>query len=90
MKVAEAYGIPAVCIKNHARLADEIRNVLDAPGPILCEVQTIVEQTFEPRVTTRRLPDGRMVSSPLEEMHPALDEAEFLSNMIVPPYEPEG
>jgi acetolactate synthase I/II/III large subunit len=89
-KIAEAYGIPAVCIKSHERLAEQIRNVLNAPGPILCEVQAIVEQTFEPRVTSRRLPDGRMVSSPLEEMHPALDREEFLSNMIIPPYEPEG
>ena len=87
IKLAEAYGLPSTCIESHARLAEEIREVLAAPGPILCEVRTIPEQSFEPRVTSQRLPDGTMVSKPLEDMYPFLDRVEFLSNMIITPWE---
>jgi len=42
-----------------------------------------------PRVTSRRLANGRMISLPLEDMYPFLDRAEFLSNMIILPWEPK-
>jgi acetolactate synthase-1/2/3 large subunit len=35
-----------------------------------------------------RLPDGRIVSKPLEDMYPFLERDEFADNMIVPPFEP--
>jgi acetolactate synthase-1/2/3 large subunit len=41
-------------------------------------------QTFEPKLTSRRLPDGRMISSPLEDMAPFLSREELRENMIVP------
>jgi acetolactate synthase-1/2/3 large subunit len=34
-----------------------------------------------------QLPDGSLVSKPLEDLWPFLDRDEFLSNMIVPPLE---
>ena len=42
------------------------------------------EQGFEPKLTSRRLPDGKMVSSPLEDMAPFLPREELRANMIVP------
>jgi acetolactate synthase-1/2/3 large subunit len=43
-------------------------------------------QSFAPKVAGMKLPDGRMVSNPLEDMHPLLDRAELAANMIVPQY----
>jgi acetolactate synthase I/II/III large subunit len=88
-KIAEAYGIRSVFIHNHQELSDRIRTVLEYPGPVLCDVRMTPDQEFVPRVTSRRLANGHMVSSPLEDMCPFLDRAEFLSNMIVPPWEPK-
>jgi acetolactate synthase-1/2/3 large subunit len=88
-KIAEAYGIRSVVIRNHQEMPDRIRTVLEHPGPVLCDVRMTPNQELVPRVTSRRLDNGRMVSSPLEDMYPFLDRAEFLSNMIVPPWEPK-
>ena len=41
-------------------------------------------QGFEPRVTSKELSNGKMVSSPLEEMAPLLDKDEFLKRMLIP------
>jgi acetolactate synthase-1/2/3 large subunit len=43
-----------------------------------------LRQTFSPKLTSRRLEDGRMVSSPLEDMAPFLDREELRGNMFVP------
>ena len=55
-----------------------------ARGPQLCEIVLDPEQPFSPRVSSKRLPDGRMVTAPLEDMFPFLPREEFLANMVVP------
>jgi acetolactate synthase I/II/III large subunit len=45
------------------------------------------EQGFEPRLSSRVLPDGKMVSSPLEDMYPFLDSEELAGNLLIPPYQ---
>jgi acetolactate synthase-1/2/3 large subunit len=39
------------------------------------------EQGFEPRVKSRAMPDGTIVSPALEDMFPFLDRAELARNM---------
>ena len=39
-------------------------------------------QGFEPRMSSRRLDDGSIVTPPLEDMFPFLDRDELASNMI--------
>jgi acetolactate synthase-1/2/3 large subunit len=87
VKVATAYGIPAFRISNHDDMTKIIEQVIKTDGPVLCDVQMQPDQLFSPRVASQRLPDGRMVSKPLEDMYPFLSRAEFLSNMIIPPWE---
>ncbi|MBN2098049.1 MAG: thiamine pyrophosphate-binding protein, partial [Dehalococcoidia bacterium] len=88
VKVAKAYGITACRITRHSQLEETIKQVLDSDGPALCDVVMDPGQSFSPRTTSKRLPDGRMVSSPLEDMYPFLAEDEFLSNMIISRWEP--
>jgi len=87
VRIADAYGIGTVRIRNHAELRDGVRTVLDAPGPVLCDVQMPADQTFMPRMMSRKLDDGRMVSPPLEDMYPFLDRTELASNMLIPVWE---
>jgi len=86
VRLAQAYGIPAFRMERLADL-EQLDDILDRPGPCLCDVVVDVEQAFEPRIASRRLADGKMVSSPLEDMYPFLDREEFLSNMIIAPWE---
>ncbi|MCX6008150.1 MAG: thiamine pyrophosphate-binding protein [Chloroflexi bacterium] len=89
VKLAKAYGIPACRITSHSQFEETIERVLDSDGPVLCDVIMDPGQLFSPRTASQRLPDGRMVSSPLEDMFPFLEEREFLSNMIIPRWKAE-
>lgn len=83
--IAEAYGIPSRPI-TAPDWEDSIDEVLNTPGPYLCEVMLDPNQHFEPKVTSKQLPDGRIVSSSLEDMFPFLGEDELQQNLI-PPFE---
>jgi len=83
LKVAQAYNIPAMRI-GYKQVEKGILDVLQMPGPVVCDVLLDADQPFEPRVSSRQLPDGRIISSNLEDMTPLLDEKELAENMLVP------
>lgn len=57
---------------------------LSGDGFHLCEVVVDDRQQFAPKISSKRLPEGRMVSPPLEDMAPFLDRDELRSNMLIP------
>ena len=71
------HPVPAL---RHARglAGRDPRDARTATGPQLCEIVLDPEQPFSPRVSSKRLPDGRMVTAPLEDMFPFLPREEFL------------
>jgi hypothetical protein len=79
--VAQAFGTP-----NRRLTSADFRKVLaetlTAPGPMLFDVLLDEQQGFEPRMTSRRLDDGSIVTPPLEDMFPFLDRNELASNMF--------
>jgi acetolactate synthase-1/2/3 large subunit len=85
VKVAEAYGVKAVRMIGAKNLRQQIKDILNMEGPVVCDVIVIPDEPRCPRVQSVQLPDGKMVSKPLEDMWPFLDREEFLSNMIIPP-----
>jgi acetolactate synthase-1/2/3 large subunit len=86
VKVAQAYGISAARLEGRDFEA-AMDQALDAPGPFLCDVMLDPHQQFEPKLSSKQLADGRMVSAPLEDLSPFLDRAELLSNLFIPPME---
>jgi acetolactate synthase-1/2/3 large subunit len=44
-----------------------------------------INQPFAPRSSSKRLPNGKMVSNPLEDLAPFLSQEELLQNMIIKP-----
>jgi acetolactate synthase I/II/III large subunit len=82
-QVAKGYGLPAVNL-DVTRAAEHISEILAAPGPQVAVVELDRTQSFEPKLSSKRLPDGRMVTAPLEDMAPFLDREEFAANMLVP------
>jgi acetolactate synthase-1/2/3 large subunit len=85
--VVEAYGLPYARIDTDRDLVDRVRELLDAPGPIVVEVITPREEPRAPSLSSMRKADGSMVSKPLEDLWPFLPRDEFRSNMIIPPVE---
>ncbi|MEI7474772.1 MAG: thiamine pyrophosphate-binding protein [bacterium] len=85
IKIANAYGLQNLQIFNHDDLREKIKQALELDGPAVIEVMLDPLQAFTPRVASVRKPDGRMVSSPLEDMSPLLPREEFYQEMIVEP-----
>lgn len=83
-KIADAFGLPTRRIENHKTMRTQIREILNTPGPMVCDVVIIPDEPRAPRVSSMQRPDGSMVSKPLEDMWPFLDREEFYANMIIP------
>ena len=86
-KVAASYGLTPMRICSQENLAEQVRRVLETPGPVVCDVQVIPDEVRGPCLSSVQRPDGSMVSKPLEDLWPFLDREEFRANMIVPPLE---
>ena len=84
-KVANAYGLPTARIEDQRNLRSQIRAVLDTPGPVVCDVISIPDETRMPSLASAQRADGSLFSKPLEDLWPFLDREEFLANMIIPP-----
>lgn len=84
-KVGASYGLATAVIHDQSNLAADVRRVIDMPGPVVCDVRVIPDETRAPRLSSFQRPDGTFVSKPLEDLWPFLDRDEFLSNMIVAP-----
>ncbi|MBI2641416.1 thiamine pyrophosphate-binding protein [Candidatus Roizmanbacteria bacterium] len=84
VKVGRAYGLKTIRIHNHSDMERKIRYVLNYRGPILCDMNSLRELMLVPKLTTKKTPDGRFVSPPLEDMGPFLPREEFKKNMLIP------
>lgn len=83
-KLAWAYGFPYVSIHGNKELDEKLEEALAIDGPVLCEVFVTLDQNFEPKSAAKKLPDGTMVSPPLEDLAPFLSDEEMDENMIIP------
>lgn len=82
-KIADAFGISFVQIKNHKSIREKVREILNIEGPVICEVILPFEHVTAPKLSSYQKKDGSMVSRPLEDLWPFLDREEFKANMIV-------
>ena len=85
--VAAAYGLKTAVIQEQSDLRNAVRQVLDTPGPVVCDVRVIPDEIRAPRLSSMQRPDGSFVSKPLEDLWPFLDREEFRENMIIRPLE---
>lgn len=83
-KIAEAYGIPYLSAASNAELPKAIEETLSTEGYAMCEIFVDTNQKFEPKSATKRLPDGTLVSPPLEDLAPFLPKEELEKIMIIP------
>lgn len=86
-KIAFAYGIPFRRIDSHSEMAEKIRQTIDGDGPQICEVYLDLKQQFAPKLSSRKLEDGRMISAPLEDLAPFLPREELAQNLLIKPWE---
>ncbi len=83
-KIAAAYGFHTRLLRTNEEAERLLPEILAEPGPVLCEVMTDPMEQLGPKAASVRLPDGRIVSRPLEDLAPFLPDEELESNMWIP------
>ena len=81
-KVAQAFGIKAIKLSDPNKTEEIINMVLEEKAPILCEVIVQKDYIFAPKLSSKSLPDGTILSPTLEDMYPFLDKKEFEENIF--------
>ena len=82
VNVGNAFGIETFRITKPAELDNAITKMLTAQKPMICEIMVNPNYIFSPKLSSRKLEDGTMISPSLEDMYPFLPRDEFEENMI--------
>ncbi len=83
-KLAQAYGFNYLSCTSNEELDSFISTALTHDGALIAEVFVGTKQFFEPKSSAKKLPDGTLVSPPLEDMSPFLPDEEMNSIMLIP------
>ena len=73
VKIAAAYGLKTFRIMDNKQLEQRIEEVLNAEGPVLCELMISPDETVSPRTKTIVHEDGTLESYSLEKMWPCVE-----------------
>lgn len=76
MRIAQAYGLPAVRISYGDHLESKIQEVYAADGPVVCEVMLEPFGPMAPRIASKVMPDGSLKAAEFDDLAPFLDECE--------------
>ena len=82
-RIADAYRLPYVKIEHPRELKKQVEKILAMPGSVICEVMLDPTIPSAPRLASEALPDGRMVSKPMEDLAPFLSREELAENLKV-------
>ena len=81
-KIAYAYGIKFIRILGLDDLDAKLAELINYQGAVICEVMTPPNQLLIPRVASKKMDDGRMMSMPYDDMFPFLPREEYLENCV--------
>ncbi|MDR1974815.1 MAG: hypothetical protein LBQ31_09135 [Bacteroidales bacterium] len=81
-KIAKAYGVPFMRVKTIQDI-DALQKFIEKDGPAFCEIIIDPSQNFEPKLSSKVLPDGRIVSPEIDDMFPFLSREEYEKNKRV-------
>lgn len=80
--IAQCYNVPYYRIDNIKNAKDVLNEMFKDDGFGICEVVLDSNQFFEPKLSSKVLEDGTIVSPPIDDMFPFLDREEYKSNKI--------
>ena len=83
--LAPAFGLSYRACHSPEDLSDAIRETLESEESCICEIFVTKKQFTEPKISSRKLEDGSMVSAPLEDMYPFLPREELRENLFITP-----
>ena len=83
MKLGKALDIATLKITKFSNLSStRFLKMLNSNKPVIFEVIVDPDQNFSPKLTSRKLDDGTMISPSLDDMSPFLDRKEHSENIL--------
>ena len=79
IEISKAYGIKTISLKNPGDVDSALDEMFESNESVVCDVDIHEYHTYEPRIFGW--------STPIEDMYPYIDRAEFKANMIIDPIE---
>ncbi|MBO4541292.1 MAG: thiamine pyrophosphate-binding protein, partial [Bacilli bacterium] len=76
-KVANAFGIKYLKIREQSEVHNVLRQVYEFEGPVICEWPQDPNQVIEPRVMNRKSEDGCIISTQIDDLSPFLSKEEY-------------
>lgn len=83
-RIAAAFGLGYTRVSDHSDMDRAIAETLHMPGAAICEIMVDKAQNFAPKVSSRRLEDGTMVTAPMEDLAPFLPRDELERALALP------
>lgn len=80
-KIAWAYGIPYIKVTKIEDI-QKLLKAMEQDGPLFAEIVVDVAQNFAPKLSSKVLPDGKIVSPEIDDMFPFLERDEYESNKL--------
>ncbi|MBO6147971.1 MAG: thiamine pyrophosphate-binding protein [Lachnospiraceae bacterium] len=77
LKVVKAFGLKCIRVASLSAARKEIPKFLEMEGPVVMEAVVDDKQNFEPKLSSKVDADGKLVSSPLDDMFPFIDRKEY-------------
>jgi len=82
-RLCAAFDLPYTACCAHEQMYASIEQTMQAPGPAFCEVFVDEHIPFAPKLASKQLTDGKIVSPPLEDLAPFLSKEELKLNMLI-------
>lgn len=81
-KIARAFGFNYHQFDNHVGVRATLDLILKEPEASITEIVLDLNQAFEPKLASRKLEDGTMITASLEDMAPFLSREELEKNQF--------
>jgi acetolactate synthase-1/2/3 large subunit len=81
-KISQAFGISYFSCNGYKEMEFKIESTLKIDRPVICEVFLDKDQKFSPKLSSKQMPDGTIISPNLEDMSPFLSKKELESNIL--------
>lgn len=82
-KLAEAFRFKYFQVNNEPDVRNTIEEALATEGPVLIDVVVDPDQNFVPKLSSKVMPDGSIVSPSMDDMFPFLPRDEYESNRYI-------
>lgn len=75
--LSAAFGLQYFTLNSEENCGEVLDKALSGDAPCICEVVVDPKQNFSPKSSSKILPDGKIISSSIDDMYPFIDRDEY-------------